>query len=277
MNGHEGNPFGFLAHPAFSAIEPLVKERLSKLDHFPAPHELRGLAHGIACAEPPWFDFVPQITAQVAAAGGFDRFIAQQALVPTRSGSFHDLLGALVWLHFPALKRAVHRMQLARDVTGRGPVENAVTHFDESGVLVLSSRRALFDSLWHLQWERVFWDERALLPSTSRFIGFGHGLLDALREPHPRLMGKALFVQVRPQHLSLGGSELRGWLDRALAAQLASFLVEPACLHPLPVLGIPGWARAESPDYYRERGYFRVARQRERLARAPAVLDLESC
>ena len=30
-------------------------------------------------------------------------------------GSFHDLLGALIWLHFPALKTSIHRAQLAVD------------------------------------------------------------------------------------------------------------------------------------------------------------------
>jgi hypothetical protein len=47
---------GFLDHPAFSIFEPVVRERLSTLDHFPEPSELRGLAHGIPNASEPWFD-----------------------------------------------------------------------------------------------------------------------------------------------------------------------------------------------------------------------------
>ena len=45
---------------------------------------------------------------------------------------YHDLFGALIWLHFPLLKTAIHQAQLAIEGGRRGARENAATHLDES-------------------------------------------------------------------------------------------------------------------------------------------------
>jgi DUF3025 family protein len=268
MTGTAGVLAQAFAHPAFSLIEPCVRSRLLALDHFPAPHELRGLAEGLPTALAPWFDFATQDRAELLEAGGFDRLLARSALVPTRVGSFHDLLGALIWLHFPALKTAIHRVQLAAAPGTRGPSENAATHLDESGVLVLSCETTIFESLSALEWGKVFWDRRSELGQTTRFLAFGHGLLDALRAPHPRLMGKALFVRVPPDCLALSRSEFRVFVDGMLAALVPGFLSEPGCLEPLPVLGVPDWSANQSRAYYENERYFRTVRQRARAPRA---------
>ena len=262
-------------HPAFSVLEPSVRQRLLSLDHFPAPNELSKLARGIPSSIPVWFDFAVQDRTELAVAGGFDAQLARTSNVPTRVGSFHDLLGALIWLHFPALKTAIHRAQLAGGEPARGPRENALTHLDESGVLVISTESSVFESLSALAWRELFWDRRRELQRSTRFLVFGHGLLDALREPHPRLMGKALFVHVSADHLRLGDSELRVFLDGALAPLLSEFLSEPACLEPLPVLGVPGWSANQRDVYYDDERYFRRARVRPRLASEPRWLVLE--
>ncbi|MEI9941744.1 MAG: DUF3025 domain-containing protein [Pseudomonadota bacterium] len=261
-------------HPAFSVLEPSVRERLLALDHFPAPDELRKLAEGVESAITPWFDFAAQDPSQLLAAGGFDRLLARTSSVPTRVGSFHDLLGALIWLHFPALKTAIHRRQLAGDHITRGPSENAATHLDESGVLVLGTEPTIFESLAELKWAEVFWERRVELRQTTRFLVFGHGLLDALRDPHPRLMGKALFARVGSDRLGLDSSEFRVFLDGALAALLPGFLSEPARLEPLPVLGVPDWSPNQSRAYYEDEQYFRRARRRPRAPGPPHWLVL---
>ena len=251
-------------HPAFSVIDPSVRERLLALDHFPQPGELRELTRGLATAIEPWFDFAEQNQCKISAIGGFDRALSRSSLVPTRLGSYHDLLGALIWLHFPALKTAIHRAQLAGERALRSPIENAATHLDESGVLVLSTQPKIFEALATLKWREVFWERRHELRQTTRFLVFGHGLLDALRDPHPRLMGKALLASISAARLELDASAFRVYLDGALAGQLPGFLSEPARLQPLPVLGVPGWSANQSPAYYEDESYFRTARQRSR-------------
>jgi hypothetical protein len=261
-------------HPAFSVIEPPVRERLLALDHFPVPSEFRELARGLRAAIPYWFDFSVQDQSQLLAAGGFDRSLSRTSSIPTRVGSFHDLLGALIWLHFPALKTSIHQLQLASDTAMRGPSENAATHLDESGVLVLSTEPTIFEALSALEWAEVFWERRAELRQTTRFLAFGHGLLDALREPHPRLMGKALFARISADQLELADSDFRVFLDRGLAALLPGFLSDPTRLEPLPVLGVPGWSTNQSRAYYEDERYFRRARQRPRASSAPSWLVL---
>jgi len=261
-------------HPAFSVLEQSVRERLHSLGHFPTPEEFLALARGIPNAIPTWFGFAAQVQSELVAAGGFDCSLARTSFVPTRVGSFHDLLGGLIWLHFPALKTAIHRAQLAGRAGARGPAENAATHFDESGVLVVSTEPNMFESLAALEWRRVFWERRAELQQTTRFLVFGHGLLDALRDPHPHLMGKALFVQVAADRFGLGRSEFRVFLDGALAGMVPGFLSEPSRLQPLPVLGVPEWSPNQSRSYYEDAHYFRPARQRTRAPKAVRWIDL---
>jgi hypothetical protein len=262
-------------HPAFAVLEPSALARLLLLDHFPAPAEMRRLTEGLPSAIAPWFDFAAEDPARLSAAGGFDRLLAETSFVPTRVGSFHDLLGALIWLHFPALKTQIHQLQLAGEKHVRGPVENAATHLDESGVLVVSTEPTVFQALSTLKWCELFWERRAELRENTRFLVFGHGLLDALREPHPRLMGQALFVQVSVERLRLPSSELRVFLDGALAMALRGFLSEPSRLHPLPVLGVPDWSPHQSRAYYEDQRYFRPARQRPRALSAASWLALD--
>ncbi|HYQ41295.1 MAG TPA: DUF3025 domain-containing protein [Polyangiaceae bacterium] len=261
-------------HPAFAVIDPRVRSRLLALDHFPEPDELRKLADGLPNSTTPWFDFIAQDRTQLRESGSFDRLLAQTGAVPTRVHSFHDLLGALIWLHFPTLKTAIHRAQLAGDPVQRGPRENAATHLDESGVLVLSAEPTIFEAFSALRWVEVFWERRSELLRTTRFLVFGHGLLDALREPHPRLMGKALFGHIARERLALDISEFRPFVDAALARHLSEFLSEPALLAPLPVLGVPGWSTNQSRAYYEDERYFRTARQRTREVGSARWLEL---
>ncbi len=254
----------FLEAPAFSVFEPALRERLAALSHFPAPHELSALAAGIPRALEPWFDFAPQDDAVLEQAGGYDALIAGTSRIPTRAGSFHDLLGALVWLHFPALKTAIHRLQVAAERPVRGPRENAATHLDESGVLVVSADPRVFEAIAELKWRTVFWEQRAALEGSTRFLAFGHGLLDAFRAPHPRLMGKALCVRVSPEQLALNASALRVLLDAELEQRLSEFLLDPRRLLPLPVLGVPGWTSPQIAEFYDDQRYFRAARSRQR-------------
>jgi Protein of unknown function (DUF3025) len=274
MSEGVASAWDFLSHPAFAVFEDVVRARLAAFGRFPEPHELSRLARGIPNAVAPWFDFAPQDQRELDALGGYDRAIASNARIPTRIGSYHDLLGALIWLHFPATKTALHRIQLEAQPGARAPRENAATLCDESGVLVLSRDPSVFEALLALDWVDVFWTRRASLAETTRFLGFGHGLLDALRSPHPLLMAKALFVHVNARQWALSPSELRTELDAALALRVISFLSEPARLAPLPVLGVPGWASAQCLAFYEDTSYFQTARKRARPPLRPAWLDL---
>lgn len=69
----------------------------------------------------------------------YDARIVNDGEVPTRDGSWHDLLNALVWAAFPLAKSALHHRQHALVVPGapnRSPEGDAVAMIDEGGVFL---------------------------------------------------------------------------------------------------------------------------------------------
>ncbi len=73
----------------------------------------------------------------------YDARIAREGCVPTRPGSWHDLMNALVWATFPLAKRALHARQhglvvpAAPGESARRPRElDALALLDEGGLVV---------------------------------------------------------------------------------------------------------------------------------------------
>jgi hypothetical protein len=72
----------------------------------------------------------------------YDARIVNEGAVPTRHGSWHDFLNALVWATFPRAKSALHRRQHAIVVPGaprRTTEGDALAMLDEGGVFRLCS------------------------------------------------------------------------------------------------------------------------------------------
>lgn len=201
-----------------------------------------------------------------ADALGYEERAFMQGEVATRPDNFHDLFNALIWLHFPQTKAVLnwHHVQVLRAAVRpleRGPVRDAITQFDECGVLVVGMAADLQQALRAHRWREVFVDRRAEVQQTTRFVVFGHASHDALRAPFVGLCGKALFLDLP------GGSSLEE-IDIALKRRVASASALHPCgnfsprdWQPLPLLGIPGaTADNESPAYYEDTRQFRPAR-----------------
>src|SRR5262245_5997819 len=82
---------------------------------------------------------------------GFERRTWLTGEVPVRAINWHDLLNALVWMTYPTAKASVNGRHCeameAETESRRSSVRDALTHFDEDGVVVLSSARELSDLL----------------------------------------------------------------------------------------------------------------------------------
>jgi hypothetical protein len=215
-----------------------------------------------AGSQPLIFRDVPR--ARVLARGGYDPFIREMGVIPTRSRSWHDFFNACIWGRFSRSKRAIHAAQLHECRTRHGQArtrrQDGLTHLDECGVLVASDRPDLLERIAGLAWHELFVDRRTEFLRHVRIYCFGHAILEALRQPHVGLMGKALLWH-DPLAASLRERErdtddlLRA--DAWLAAQLTAPVLPR--LHALPVLGLPGWHAAnESASFYDRPGYFRV-------------------
>jgi hypothetical protein len=183
--------------------------------------------------------------------------------VVTRPDNAHDLFNALVWLTFPRAKAAINRrhveaIRAASDVSSRGPVRDALTQFDECGVIVAGTDESIWHALQAHRWTEVFADKRGALADSTAFIVFGHASHDALQSPYIGLCGKALFIPLDAAQLaSLRQNDLTE-LDALLAQRLATQDLSPRHWQPLPLLGIPGATPDnEHPAYYDDTRQFR--------------------
>jgi hypothetical protein len=191
--------------------------------------------------------------------------------VQVRSCNWHDLLNALVWLTFPAAKAALNARQyaeLVRQEAGgapnRGPVQDALTLFDEGGVIVAVGDAGLGALLGSFEWKELFWRRRDEAASRMRFYLFGHALCEKALQPFSGITGRGVMIEVAAaSFFALPLAAQLAALDSRVAAHIADPLRFTATreLTPVPILGVPGWwSGNESETYYDDAGYFRPAR-----------------
>ena len=178
----------------------------------------------------------------------YEKFIARTGTVPTRD-NLHDLFNGLVWLRFPALKRrlnALHAREIEQHGIGarRGAVRDALTLFDENGVL-LRAPPLLAARLAERDWRALFVEQRPLWRD-ARLVIVGHALLEKLLQPRKPITAH---VWLAPP----------GWQGAAGDAVPEADPAAPP-FAPLPVLGVPGWCTAnEAPAFYADAAVFRPA------------------
>jgi hypothetical protein len=200
-------------------------------------------------------------------AAHYELRIHDEGVVPLRAANWHDFFNALVWLTFPRVKAALNAAHSAelRAASGTTRARNrrrdALTLFDESGVLVLSRERAVLDDLRTHRWQRVFWEQRETLMQTTRFCLFGHGLYEKALSPYVGMTGHALLPQV-PADFDTANEAALAQADALAADVLMKQVMQPRDLSPLPVLGVPGWwAANRHADFYANTDYFRPPRK----------------
>ncbi len=186
----------------------------------------------------------------------YESHIAATGRVPSRD-NLHDRFNALIWIAYPRTKAALNARQsdeIGRDgIAGqRGPVRDAATLIDESGLLLASDAPDVFGALRSHQWQLVLVDERARWGRSIVPLAFGHALLDKLCGPF-----KSITAAVVPLPLGDGSAEA---IDAAAAAFVQRAELAPRDLLHLPVLGIPGWwPPNENPRFYDDAHIFRSA------------------
>ena len=196
---------------------------------------------------------------------GYEPRIHTNGEVVTRPGNWHDFFNALVWLRFPKTKAVLNALHVAEmsdadRTSGRGPLRDAATQFDESGIAVLSSDPMLLELLQARRWHELFWQRRAGVRSSMRFLVFGHGLYDALRAPFYLMCGRAALLSVDGAVIASDVPTQCRHADVALAQRFAArtWYPRPKTLMALPLLGIPGVSAAsECAEYYLDPVQFR--------------------
>ena len=190
--------------------------------------------------------------------------------LPMRTHSWHDCFNALVWLAFPRAKAALSarhyealeaQHEAARP--NRGPVQDALTLFDEGGVIVAHSDEALARLVRAFRWKDLFWRQRGRLAGSMRFVAFGHALFEKGLRPFRGITGRAILVETGPELVTAPAGALIAALDSIIAGHLSDpgRLLATRELEVLPILGVPGWcADNERETFYDDTGYFRPGR-----------------
>ncbi|MBI4192765.1 MAG: DUF3025 domain-containing protein [Betaproteobacteria bacterium] len=214
--------------------------------------------------------FVEQRFPQHAFEDKYEPRIFLRGEVQFRACNWHDLFNALVWLTFPAAKAALNRRhygelerQRASGAPNRGPAQDALTLFDEGGVIVAAGDAGLAALLTGFQWKELFWRRRAEVVARMRFYLFGHALYEKALAPFVGVTGRGVICEVAGAFFAQPLAQQLRELDAMLAARLGDpvqFLA-PRDLAPVPILGVPGWCEdSEREHYYDNLDYFRPAK-----------------
>ena len=267
------------ASPWFASVHEVL-ERLPG-DRLPTLEELNALAseRGVASGGGTPLRFVSAAARADDRKQQYEICIHGSGEVETRPNSWHDLFNALVWLAFPRTKATLNRLHhdaikrwQGEARSGRGTARDVLTLFDEGGMIVACTDPLLGDLLRSFRWRDLFWWRRADVTAQMRFRVFGHAILEHALAPYKAVTAKALIVDIDCRALELPDARLNALLDARAAAyfERPEALASTRTLHPLPVLGIPGWTAAnEDPRYYEDTTVFRPGRKAARECSVP--------
>ena len=211
---------------------------------------------------------VPHARVRGAADDRYEARIGLKGELPVRERNWHDLLNVLVWRLYPRAKAALnarHHAELQQSSgPNRGPVQDALTLFDEGGVIVVSCDGRLTELLRAFRWKELFWRHRDEVRQRMRFTLFGHALYEKALSPFTGIAARGILMETEAGTLQAPLAEQLALDD----ARIATCLAEPGSfsttreLAPVPVLGVPGWCEDnEREDYYDNLDYFRPGRR----------------
>jgi hypothetical protein len=271
-NIKEWNPASLLQSPLFAPLHPVLS-RCSPVK-FPAivdwNKQLSGYFKGICTKSGHSLRFVPQEQGKLGFESQYEPRCYLNGEVQTRENNWHDLFNALVWLTFPKAKAAINarHYQALKNVhdghSQRGKVRDMVTLLDESGVIVVCANAELAELLCNFRWKELFWIKREAVRTAMGFYIFGHGLYEKALAPYIGMTGQGLIMAVADEFFNWDLPEQLSYLDVRLAEYIndPQHCVSSSELHPVPLLGVPGWTSENSnEDYYANTSYFRSGRQ----------------
>ena len=188
--------------------------------------------------------------------------------VQVRAFDWHDLFNALVWMTFPTAKAVINARHYESMAAGEGgqrpPQRDALTLFDEDGIVILSSDPTLLDLVRSFRWKELFWNRRSEVTQNMRFLLFGHALYQKALNPFIGMTAKGILIGVSPAFFEWPLQSQIAQADRQLALYLldGGEFGKGRDLAPLPVLGVPNWWKDNVAEaFYDNIGYFRPGRR----------------
>jgi hypothetical protein len=270
---HDWNAAALLQSPLFSPLHTvLARLETAKL---PTLHDFNALLAeyqpALSVQQGHILRFVPQESGRMGFEAQYEPRCYLTGEVQTRPDNWHDLFNALVWLSFPRAKAAInarHYRALTDEAVSttsqRGRVRDMATLLDESGVIVACADTELAELLRTFQWKELFWQRREQVRAAMGFYVFGHGLYEKALHPYVGMTGQGLVLNVPEDFFSWTLAVQQSCLDQRVAEYLDNpgHCLSPRELHPVPLLGVPGWSTGnEQAEYYDNTAYFRAGRR----------------
>ncbi|GEB70124.1 hypothetical protein PC2016_1699 [Pseudoalteromonas carrageenovora] len=198
----------------------------------------------------------------------YEQVIFETGVVPTRAENWHDLFGGFIWCLFPKTKALINQRHV-QDIAQYGLQKrtkhrNALTLFDECGVVLAISDTKWIELLREHQWKAAFVDNKNEWGKTIKPFMFGHANYEMLTKPYIGLTGKALFVSMPDEIFCKDLVTQYQYLDQALYEMINTdnCLADNKQLSPLPLLGVPGWHdENQDASFYDNTDYFRAKRR----------------
>ena len=253
-----------LAAPIFAPLAPA----LAKLpaDRWPTLAELSALAEGVKTSRGKPVRFVRARERNDRERRYYEQHIADTGEVETRE-NWHDLFNALAWITYPKSKARINAQHAAileeggeAEARKRSPERDALTLFDEGGVIVACSTPSLLRHIVEFEWKALFWSRREELARKARFFVFGHACFEQALDPYVGMVAKTIFVPVSDFFFMLSIESQLEEADKLVANHFASRarFASPKTMAPMPVLGVPGWHfAAQDEAFYGDDEHFR--------------------
>lgn len=263
-----------LRAPIFAPLRAAIARMPA--DRWPTHAQLSAAAEGITTGRGMALRFVAPRDPADRQRRGYELRIAATGEVETRPENWHDLFNALAWMAFPASKAQINAQHAAileqrgeEEARRRGRERDALTLFDEGGVIVASSSPALLRLVVDFEWKELFWKRRVELAERMRFFTFGHACYEQALAPYIGMVAKTVFVPVNELYFMLPEEAQLAQADALVASHFAhpARFHSPRAMAPMPVLGVPGW----HPDTGRESFYDDAAHFRSKGARPGRV------
>ncbi|GAB2994617.1 DUF3025 domain-containing protein [Psychrosphaera aestuarii] len=211
--------------------------------------------------------FVEQAASKDYNAVEYETFIYETGQVPTRKECWHDIFGALVWSLFPKTKALINELHYkdiqSSDSQERSKLRNALTLFDECGVVLVTKNQAVLTALKSHDWNTAFIELREMWHKANdegvAVYQFGHANYEMLTKPFIGLTGKWLVIDSSAEIRGLPKNVQYRLLDERLATRIKEgVLKDNTQMSPLPLLGVPGWHdENEVLTFYDNTEYFR--------------------
>ena len=219
-------------------------------DRWPTHAELTAAASGVSTSRGMALRFVNPREHTDRERRYYELRIAQSGEVETRADNWHDLFNALAWIAWPRAKAAINAQHSAileergeAEAKRRSPARDALTLFDEGGVVVASSAPELLGLVKDFEWKELFWHRRRELEARMRFFAFGHALCEQALAPYLGMVAKTVFIAADDGFLALPTEAQVTRADALVAAHFSerANFPSPKAMAPMPVLGVPGW------------------------------------